>query len=189
MKTVFAPHGMPEVLVADNMPHASQEMQDFANKWHVTITTSKYQLSHVQPKQREKREQSQACQRHHEEGSRRHLTGSQDHNLELPERAGVRPAILYRTDVDGTTASRQIAFCKQAGETITTKQYACNQETAAETEALLRPYSHDLGKVHTRRQRCCTEWQALDSIKSKPHTPFTAFFCTGHWEKVKFPSP
>ena len=40
MKTNFARYGIPENLVADNMPYGSAEMKQFADDWGFTITTS-----------------------------------------------------------------------------------------------------------------------------------------------------
>ena len=40
MKNVFSRHGIPEVLISDNMPFASQEMRNFANSWQFKIVTS-----------------------------------------------------------------------------------------------------------------------------------------------------
>lgn len=39
-KTTFARHGIPDELVADNMPFACREMQDFAHDWGFEITNS-----------------------------------------------------------------------------------------------------------------------------------------------------
>jgi hypothetical protein len=40
MKSVLARHGLPDTLVADNMPFASRKLQEFANEWNFKITTS-----------------------------------------------------------------------------------------------------------------------------------------------------
>jgi len=40
MKTVFATHGIPNILVCDNQPYNSYECKEFANKWHFKIVTS-----------------------------------------------------------------------------------------------------------------------------------------------------
>ena len=39
-RTVFARHGLPEILVADNMPFDSSEMRKFAAEYGFTINTS-----------------------------------------------------------------------------------------------------------------------------------------------------
>ena len=39
-KTVFARHGLPEILVADNMPFDSSEMRKFAAEYGFAINTS-----------------------------------------------------------------------------------------------------------------------------------------------------
>jgi len=40
MKTIFARHGIPLVVFADNMPFSSKALQKFSKEWHFTITTS-----------------------------------------------------------------------------------------------------------------------------------------------------
>jgi len=40
LKHIFSRHGIPEVLIADNMPYDSHEMRQFAAEWHFEITTS-----------------------------------------------------------------------------------------------------------------------------------------------------
>lgn len=40
MKTTFATHGIPERLIADNMPFASAEFREFAKSWNFEINTS-----------------------------------------------------------------------------------------------------------------------------------------------------
>lgn len=40
LKTVFSTHGIPDELIADNMPYASYAVRAFANDWGFTITTS-----------------------------------------------------------------------------------------------------------------------------------------------------
>ena len=40
MKSIFARHGIPEVLVSDNMPYNSREFKDFASSWGFKLTTS-----------------------------------------------------------------------------------------------------------------------------------------------------
>jgi hypothetical protein len=40
MKSIFARHGIPDVIIADNMPFASKEMSSFARDWNFTIVTS-----------------------------------------------------------------------------------------------------------------------------------------------------
>ena len=40
LKSIFARHGVPDELVADNTPFASRELQDFASLWGFRITTS-----------------------------------------------------------------------------------------------------------------------------------------------------
>lgn len=39
-KTIFATHGIPNILICDNQPYNSQECREFANKWNFKITTS-----------------------------------------------------------------------------------------------------------------------------------------------------
>ena len=40
LKSIFARHGIPEELMADNMPFSSKMMRDFANDWDFVISTS-----------------------------------------------------------------------------------------------------------------------------------------------------
>jgi hypothetical protein len=40
LKSIFAVHGVPAVVIADNMPFSSAAMCDFAHEWGFTITTS-----------------------------------------------------------------------------------------------------------------------------------------------------
>jgi len=40
MKTIFARHGIPLTVVADNMPFSSKALRKFSQEWHFTITTS-----------------------------------------------------------------------------------------------------------------------------------------------------
>jgi hypothetical protein len=40
LKSIFSRHGIPEILVADNMPFDSFEMRQFATEWNFTIVTS-----------------------------------------------------------------------------------------------------------------------------------------------------
>ena len=40
LKEVFARHGIPEVVMADNMPSSSTAMRDFASEWNLKIITS-----------------------------------------------------------------------------------------------------------------------------------------------------
>jgi hypothetical protein len=40
LKSIFSRHGIPEVLVADNMPYSSLVMRQFAASWNFTIVTS-----------------------------------------------------------------------------------------------------------------------------------------------------
>ena len=40
MKDMFARHGIPERLIADNMPFSSVKFKDFANKWEFEVVTS-----------------------------------------------------------------------------------------------------------------------------------------------------
>lgn len=40
LKPMFARHGIPEVLIADNMPFGSAEMREFAKNWEFEIVTS-----------------------------------------------------------------------------------------------------------------------------------------------------
>ena len=40
MMSVFSSHGIPNVVIADNMPFNSIEFQKFAKEWDFTITTS-----------------------------------------------------------------------------------------------------------------------------------------------------
>ena len=40
MKDMFARHGIPERLIADNMPFNSVKFKDFANKWEFEVVTS-----------------------------------------------------------------------------------------------------------------------------------------------------
>ena len=40
MKSVFARHGAPDEIMADNMPFASKDMTTFANDWNFNIITS-----------------------------------------------------------------------------------------------------------------------------------------------------
>jgi hypothetical protein len=40
LKSIFACHGIPEILACDNMPFFSQAMSEFANDWGFEITTS-----------------------------------------------------------------------------------------------------------------------------------------------------
>jgi len=40
LKSIFARHGIPMELMADNMPFSSKAMREFANDWDFTITTS-----------------------------------------------------------------------------------------------------------------------------------------------------
>jgi hypothetical protein len=40
LKSIFARHGVPIELIADNMPFASKAMREFADNWNFTITTS-----------------------------------------------------------------------------------------------------------------------------------------------------
>lgn len=40
LKTIFATHGIPTHLIADNMPYSSFEMQNFADSWQFKIVTS-----------------------------------------------------------------------------------------------------------------------------------------------------
>jgi len=40
LKSIFARHGIPMELIADNMPFSSKAMREFANDWDFTITTS-----------------------------------------------------------------------------------------------------------------------------------------------------
>ena len=40
MKYMFARHGIPERLIADNMPFNSVKFKDFANKWEFEVVTS-----------------------------------------------------------------------------------------------------------------------------------------------------
>ncbi|XP_048586615.1 uncharacterized protein K02A2.6-like [Nematostella vectensis] len=39
MKSIFARHGIPEELVADNVPYNSKEFKDFAKDWNFKLTT------------------------------------------------------------------------------------------------------------------------------------------------------
>ena len=40
MKDMFARHGIPERLIADNMPFNSVKFKDFASKWEIEAVTS-----------------------------------------------------------------------------------------------------------------------------------------------------
>ena len=40
MKLIFAHQGIPEILVADNMPFGSQEFKKFASEWNFPLVTS-----------------------------------------------------------------------------------------------------------------------------------------------------
>ena len=40
MKNMFALHGIPERLIADNMPFNSVKLNDFASKWEFELVTS-----------------------------------------------------------------------------------------------------------------------------------------------------
>ena len=40
MKDMFACHGIPETLIADNMPFNSVKFKDFASKWEIEVVTS-----------------------------------------------------------------------------------------------------------------------------------------------------
>ncbi|GFO34956.1 transposon ty3-i Gag-Pol polyprotein [Plakobranchus ocellatus] len=40
LRPIFARHGIPDKLIADNMPFNSYEMKQFAKEWNFTITTS-----------------------------------------------------------------------------------------------------------------------------------------------------
>ena len=40
MKDMFARHGIPERLIADNMPFNSVKFKDFAGKWEIEVVTS-----------------------------------------------------------------------------------------------------------------------------------------------------
>lgn len=40
LKIIFSNHGIPEELIADNMPYSSYKMQQFAREWGFKITTS-----------------------------------------------------------------------------------------------------------------------------------------------------
>ncbi len=40
MKNVFACQGIPEILIADNMPFGAQEFRKFANEWNFQLVTS-----------------------------------------------------------------------------------------------------------------------------------------------------
>ncbi|XP_065180067.1 uncharacterized protein K02A2.6-like [Sycon ciliatum] len=40
LKNIFSRHGIPEVMIADNMPYASKEMKEFAKEWQFKIVTS-----------------------------------------------------------------------------------------------------------------------------------------------------
>ncbi len=40
MKNVFACQGIPEILIADNMPFGAHEFRKFANEWNFQLVTS-----------------------------------------------------------------------------------------------------------------------------------------------------
>ena len=40
MKTIFARHGIPTSVIADNMPFNSKMFKQFASQWNFTLTTS-----------------------------------------------------------------------------------------------------------------------------------------------------
>ena len=40
LKSIFARHGIPDELLADNMPFASRELQNFASSWGYQLITS-----------------------------------------------------------------------------------------------------------------------------------------------------
>jgi len=40
LKTIFATHGIPNILICDNQPYNSNECKEFARKWHFKIITS-----------------------------------------------------------------------------------------------------------------------------------------------------
>ena len=40
LKSIFARHGIPEEVVADNMPFGSREFQEFARNWNFSVTTT-----------------------------------------------------------------------------------------------------------------------------------------------------
>lgn len=41
LKNIFSVHGIPEILISDNMPFDSFEFLEFSKSWNFTITTSK----------------------------------------------------------------------------------------------------------------------------------------------------
>lgn len=40
LKNIFSTHGIPRILIADNMPFSSREMQQFSNEWNFEIKNS-----------------------------------------------------------------------------------------------------------------------------------------------------
>ena len=40
MKEMFARHGIPERLIADNMPFSSLKFKNFASEWEIEVVTS-----------------------------------------------------------------------------------------------------------------------------------------------------
>ena len=40
LKEIFARHGIPEEMVSDNMPFNSRKVNEFANEWMISVTTS-----------------------------------------------------------------------------------------------------------------------------------------------------
>ena len=40
MKIIFARHGIPEIVIADNVPFNSNAFKDFSNSWEFQLITS-----------------------------------------------------------------------------------------------------------------------------------------------------